>query len=86
MVRSVLFRRVPWPVPTALSFNGPVQVGGGRPFYLDESRVIEVCQQGGYGDIAKRTIREFVKRNTDGSRTCRPESGELVILPIAALR
>ncbi|KDN18788.1 hypothetical protein DV20_29815 [Amycolatopsis rifamycinica] len=39
----------------------------GLPFYLDESRVIELCQQGGYGDIAKRTIREFVKRNTDGS-------------------
>ncbi|EOD66171.1 hypothetical protein H480_22987 [Amycolatopsis vancoresmycina DSM 44592] len=39
----------------------------GLPFYLDEPRVIEICQQGGYGDIAEKTIREFVKRNTDGS-------------------
>ncbi|MEV7095298.1 hypothetical protein AB0M80_20900 [Amycolatopsis sp. NPDC051045] len=39
----------------------------GLPFYLDEPRVIEICQQGGYGDIAKRTITEFVRRHTDGS-------------------
>ncbi|MEV6824425.1 hypothetical protein [Amycolatopsis sp. NPDC051102] len=39
----------------------------GLPFYLDEPRVIEICQQGGYGDIAEKTVREFVKRNTDGS-------------------
>jgi hypothetical protein len=39
----------------------------GVPFYLHEHRVIEICQQGGYGDIAEKTIKEFVKRNTDGS-------------------
>ncbi|MDQ7807801.1 hypothetical protein Q5425_29040 [Amycolatopsis sp. A133] len=39
----------------------------GLPFYLDETRVIELCQQGGYGDIAQRAIREFVRRSTDGS-------------------
>jgi hypothetical protein len=39
----------------------------GLPFYLDEPRVVEICQQGGYGDLAEKTVREFVKRNTDGS-------------------
>ncbi|HET6708463.1 hypothetical protein [Amycolatopsis sp.] len=46
--------------------NRPVILPG-LPFYLDEPRVIEICQQGGYGDIAKRTIREFVNRSTDGT-------------------
>lgn len=39
----------------------------GLPFFLDEAAVIAICEQGGYGDTAKRTVEEFVAENKDGS-------------------
>jgi hypothetical protein len=39
----------------------------GLPFYLDEPGVIGLCQQGGYGNIAEKTVEEFIEENTDGS-------------------
>jgi hypothetical protein len=39
----------------------------GLPFYLHETRVIEICEQGDYGDTANKTVEEFIEQNTDGS-------------------
>ncbi|MCE7010851.1 hypothetical protein LWC34_49820 [Kibdelosporangium philippinense] len=39
----------------------------GLPLYLDEADAIAICQTGGYGEVAKRAVKDITGANKDGA-------------------